>query len=424
MTTQALTLVTPVPASAPPTAAAQPSADADSFASVLASQHEGADGSDTATDAVLATPGQLPFNKHKNESVSEPSSHADDDTDSALSLIATTLFIAAESASIQQGLRPQQVATEGTEHGTSEPRNLLTDTLLQSAETRLHTAVQPAAKRVSDLRSPQTTTATVAAPVIPAVRSTDTSLDTETVAMADLAKPATVKTVSAASLLSTAHVAAKQASNTDTVKAVLTSLPAATNTLPNTQVETAVHTLDIPAVTTAITNTASSITTAAAPSTSPVLQASLNQPLDSASWGQEFSKTMLSFSRQGVQHAELRLDPPELGPLRISLKLSDNIAHAYIVSAHANVRQAVEQALPQLQQALAQNGLSLGQADVSDQPSDQGFFAQQHDDGSGTNSASSSRFDDLLHGRSSATTETIAPAVRRAIPDALIDTFA
>jgi flagellar hook-length control protein FliK len=423
MTTQALTLVTSVPASAPSTSAAQPSTEAESFASVLASQNEVADGSEAATDSVLAAPGQLPVNKQKTDSLSEPSSQPDDDTDSALNLIATTLFIAAESASIQQGLRQQPVATEGTDHDTSEPRNLLTEKLLQGTEPRLQTTAQPAEKLVADIRTPQQATAIAA--TLPAARNADTLTETDAAAtMTDVVKPATNKTDTTATLLSTAQTNNKNPSNTDNIKAVLTTVPAAANTQPVAHVDTAAQTADIPAVTTAITSAASSITTAAAPSSSPVLQASLNQPLDSTTWGQEFSKTMLSFSRQGVQHAELRLDPPELGPLRISLKLSDNVAHAYIVSAHANVRQAVEQALPQLQQALAQNGLSLGQADVSDQPSDQAFFFQQQGDGSDSNAASSSSFDDLLHGRSSANTETIAPPVRRAIPDALIDTFA
>ncbi|TGV06795.1 hypothetical protein E4695_11845 [Alcaligenaceae bacterium 429] len=422
MTTQALTLVTSVPASAPSTSAAQSSTETESFASVLASQSDVADGSEVATDSVLATPGQLPSNKQKNDSSSEPSSQSDDDTDSALNLIATTLFIAAESASIQQGLRQQPVATEGAEHNTSEPRNLLTEKLLQGTEARLQTTAQATEKRVADIRIPQQATAIAA--TLPAARSADTSTETDAATMTEVVKPATSKTDTTATLLSTAQTNNKNPSNIDNIKAVLTTVPAAATTQPVAHVDTAAQTADIPAVTTAITSAASSITTAAAPSTSPVLQASLNQPLDSTTWGQEFSKTMLSFSRQGVQHAELRLDPPELGPLRISLKLSDNVAHAYIVSAHANVRQAVEQALPQLQQALAQNGLSLGQADVSDQPSDQAFFSQQQGDGSDSNAAPSSSFDDLLHGRSSANTETIAPPVRRAIPDALIDTFA
>lgn len=89
-------------------------------------------------------------------------------------------------------------------------------------------------------------------------------------------------------------------------------------------------------------------------------------------WGTDFGRVMVQISQQAAQHpgintAEIRLDPPELGPLRIVLSVTDSVASAMIFAAHAQTRQTVEQALPQLQQQLAQAGLSLGEANVSDQ---------------------------------------------------------
>ncbi|HHU95409.1 MAG TPA: hypothetical protein GXX62_10080 [Alcaligenaceae bacterium] len=89
-------------------------------------------------------------------------------------------------------------------------------------------------------------------------------------------------------------------------------------------------------------------------------------------WSTDFGRVMVQISQQaaqnpGINTAEIRLDPPELGPLRIVLSVTDSIASAMIFAAHAQTRQTVEQALPQLQQQLAQAGLSLGEANVSDQ---------------------------------------------------------
>jgi len=101
-------------------------------------------------------------------------------------------------------------------------------------------------------------------------------------------------------------------------------------------------------------------------------------PLHHPQWPQALGQHVLHLSHanaQGPQVAQLRLDPPELGPLRIAIELHQNVAHAAFVSAHAPVRLAVENALPQLQEQLAQAGISLGQTSVSDQGSPQQEFA-------------------------------------------------
>jgi|GEM_PF-6792078 len=92
-------------------------------------------------------------------------------------------------------------------------------------------------------------------------------------------------------------------------------------------------------------------------------------PLLAEQWQEDFALQVSTFVRErtaGVHTARLQLNPPELGPLHISLSISDSITHAVFASPHATVRQAVENALPHLQQILLQQGLSLAQADVSD----------------------------------------------------------
>lgn len=96
----------------------------------------------------------------------------------------------------------------------------------------------------------------------------------------------------------------------------------------------------------------------------------VSTPLGHPQWGNDFSQQVAGISqtlKNGLQTIEMRLDPPDLGPIRISLSMNDGVAQAMFISPHANVRNAVENALPQLQQQLAQAGISLGQTSVSDQ---------------------------------------------------------
>ncbi|MFY0989088.1 flagellar hook-length control protein FliK [Halomonas sp. C05BenzN] len=104
-------------------------------------------------------------------------------------------------------------------------------------------------------------------------------------------------------------------------------------------------------------------------------QASLPAPLASPAWPQQFSQQVgqqlvMLGQRGGEQRVELHLNPAELGPLTVSLKVGEQAAQAQFLSAHAPVRSAVEQAIPQLREALAEQGISLGETSVGEQRRD------------------------------------------------------
>ncbi|QTC00101.1 flagellar hook-length control protein FliK [Alcaligenes sp. SORT26] len=149
-------------------------------------------------------------------------------------------------------------------------------------------------------------------------------------------------------------------------------------------------------------------------------------PVQSPDWGAAMGRQMITLAQQaqgGIQSADIRLDPPELGPLRITLQMQDGMAHAMITSPHAQVRQALEQSLQQLQQQFAENGLTLGQADVGDQnASHQAFHDQLAAKG---NQGDQPAFS--LNGLAAA--EDNSPLVNSSVtrplaPNALVDTFA
>ncbi|MGB3289202.1 MAG: flagellar hook-length control protein FliK [Burkholderiaceae bacterium] len=161
------------------------------------------------------------------------------------------------------------------------------------------------------------------------------------------------------------------------------------------------------------------IPTALAGNGLPTTPSAIGAPLQSPQWGPEFGRQFVSIAQGGhnMPHtAELRLDPPELGPLRITININDNIAHATFVSPHASVRQAVENAMSQLQQSLAQAGISLGQTSVSDQGQPQQAFNENPGGGSGRHTASGDVAG--LEGPAA------LPTARSRAADALVDTFA
>jgi len=151
-------------------------------------------------------------------------------------------------------------------------------------------------------------------------------------------------------------------------------------------------------------------------------QAAIPVPLQSPQWTGEFGRQFINLTQSiqggGSHTAKLRLDPPNLGPLQISININDNVAHAIFVSPHAVVRQAVQNALPQLQQQLAQAGISLGQTSVSDQGSSREAFGDSPSSGQRRSSGQS-----VAGIGAAASASTPAPVRRSQTPDALVDTF-
>ncbi|MEH0884596.1 flagellar hook-length control protein FliK [Enterobacter sp. UNJFSC 003] len=91
----------------------------------------------------------------------------------------------------------------------------------------------------------------------------------------------------------------------------------------------------------------------------------VNHPPETPEWKQSVSQHIALFSRNGLHSAEIRLHPEELGSLQISLRMQQDQAQIHIVSEHAHIRHAMEQAMPQLRAAMAESGIQLGQANVS-----------------------------------------------------------
>lgn len=108
---------------------------------------------------------------------------------------------------------------------------------------------------------------------------------------------------------------------------------------------------------------------------------------------------------QQQQVAELTLNPPDLGPLQVVLTINNDQASATFISQNADVRQALEAALPRLKEMMADSGLSLGNTAVSaDTSQQQGGFergrpAFRHGSGGGVLTVSNAQAADIGMGR-------------------------
>lgn len=146
----------------------------------------------------------------------------------------------------------------------------------------------------------------------------------------------------------------------------------------------------------------------------PTTQATIAAPLGSPAWPAEFTQKINWVSTQQNQVAELHLNPPDLGPMSVTITINDNQATALFSSPHSAVREAIENAMPKLRESLADNGIMLGNATVNDQaPRDSGAsgFTNQRTPSPQTHT----------------TTETVinpVPVVQVSRHNGLVDTFA
>lgn len=96
------------------------------------------------------------------------------------------------------------------------------------------------------------------------------------------------------------------------------------------------------------------------------------QHVNSSSWGSSVGDKVVWMLDNQNQSAELRLNPPSLGPLEVRVSMNDGQATLSFVTPHAPVREAIEAATPRLREMLGDSGISLGDVSVN-----VGTFAQQ-----------------------------------------------
>jgi len=107
----------------------------------------------------------------------------------------------------------------------------------------------------------------------------------------------------------------------------------------------------------------------------------ITEPFNHPRWQQSFSERVVFLGQQQIKGASIQLNPPELGPLNINIKFDQQQISIMFTSAHGAVRDVIEEALPRLREMFEDNGLSLGDVNISDRSTQGGqeresFFAE------------------------------------------------
>lgn len=212
----------------------------------------------------------------------------------------------------------------------------------------------------------------------------------------------TAVTDSAAATPAATHTASKSSSAaTPDFSSALASMTAATGNAaltPQTEsrttdgIQNLVNNAAVAVSSAPVSTTPTTTSVVTSPST-PLLNAQLGTP----EWQQQLGQQVMMFNRQGLQSAELRLHPQDLGSIQVSMKIENNQAQLHFVSGHSAVRSAIEAAMPDLKTALADNGISLGQSSVGSDSS-QWQQAQQQNSQSGSQQGNASSWADFNAG--------------------------
>jgi len=85
-------------------------------------------------------------------------------------------------------------------------------------------------------------------------------------------------------------------------------------------------------------------------------------------WGRVLGHQLSWLVNNRLQQAQIRVNPPQLGPLEIRMSLHQNQTNVTFLCHDPVVREAIESTIPRLREMLDSQGVSLNQAQVSDQP--------------------------------------------------------
>lgn len=149
--------------------------------------------------------------------------------------------------------------------------------------------------------------------------------------------------------------------------------------------------------------------------TSAVQSNKLAPQVGSPDWNQALGQKVVWMVQGAQQTATLTLNPPDLGPMQVTLNVSNNQATANFTAHQPEVRHALEAAMPRLREMLNDAGIQLSQSNVSaGAQQQQNAFSEQRQ--GGRQSGSSSNVDEPIVHVSHVPVPTVG--------NGIVDTFA
>lgn len=113
-------------------------------------------------------------------------------------------------------------------------------------------------------------------------------------------------------------------------------------------------------------------------------------------WSSEMGDKMMWMNRQGIQQAEIHLDPPELGSLTVKVSVDSDVATVSFVAASTQVKDLLEGQVQRLREMMAQQGVELAEVDVNVSQQGKGSNQSEADaDSQGTFAGNQNETDDV-----------------------------
>ncbi len=89
--------------------------------------------------------------------------------------------------------------------------------------------------------------------------------------------------------------------------------------------------------------------------------------VESPAWSKDFGEHVIRLAVEGQPAAEIHLNPPNLGPIRVAIEMQGQEATLQFSAEHVLTREALENALPRLREMFSAGNLTLASADVLSQ---------------------------------------------------------
>jgi len=99
-------------------------------------------------------------------------------------------------------------------------------------------------------------------------------------------------------------------------------------------------------------------------------------PMQQNGWSEAVVDRVMWMSSQNLKSAEIQLDPQDLGRLDVKISLNQDQTQIAFASPHAAVREALEGQMNRLRDMFTQQGMNLGDVNVSDQSLARGWQGQ------------------------------------------------
>ena len=98
--------------------------------------------------------------------------------------------------------------------------------------------------------------------------------------------------------------------------------------------------------------------------------------IDNPEWSNQFSERITWLGQQEIKGARININPEDLGPLEINIKVINDTASVNITTHNPHVRDIIDQSLPKLQAMMAEQGLNLSEVQIDSNSSSRQFSQQ------------------------------------------------